>query len=141
MTFVAQQEVAILGSETPFRRGVFLALVNPTIAAIKLQNGRLEQVPVASLISVDKAVTEEKKIHEEQLRLEQQYAPIYEEIAVKMRAAADALREAGKLAKQVRGTDSWNRGAPVHLTELHEECRPFLDAMDAAGWSTSSLTC
>lgn len=129
--FEPQQQVAIRSEdENPFPRATFLAYVNRDFAAVKTEFG-LEEVPVTDLVHLADVAAEEAEMVRQQQQIEQEYETVRVQVAEKMQTAANALREATRLVE----------GSNNSLQEFYDETRPFLRAMDAAGWSTSSLNC
>ena len=98
---------------------------------VEWDNGNVQKVTARSLMHESEAAAEEQKLEEEASKLEQEFEKARSRIAAKMDEAAQCLREATKIA-EASGTE---------LQSFYEEVRPLMRAMDAAGWSTSSLNC
>jgi hypothetical protein len=64
--------------------------------------------------------------------LEKEYNGFVKEAETKLKAASKLIKEANKIAKKA-GAES--------LSDFHEAYGPLYDAMDAAGWRTSSFGC
>lgn len=73
----------------------------------------------------------ESVLKEKLSKLEEEYLEIEKEIRVKMKAAALNIKEANKLAKKTGHS----------LEEMYDVVDPLINAMDAAGWRTSSFGC
>jgi len=98
---------------------------------VEWDNGHVQKVTARSLMSESEAEVEEQRLNEEATKLEQEYEKARSRIAAKIDEAAQALREATKIA-EASGSE---------LQDFYDEVRPLMRAMDAAGWSTSSLSC
>lgn len=138
--FTAQTRVALKGTSIPLARGTVVgdarqqqsSLGVPLDAVVvEWDNGVVQKITIRSLMLESEAVAEETRLAREQEKMEGEYEETRKEIAEKMNAAAMALREAATLA-QTAGSE---------LQDFYDEVRPFLRAMDDAGWSTSSLSC
>jgi len=139
-TFVKDQRVALRGNSTPFQRGTVVGTTKPMTSGLGVQlpavvvewdNGNVQKVTARSLMNESEADAEEAKLTAEQSKMEEEFEVARAKIAAKMNESAAALREAAKLAKE----------AGADLQDFYDETRPLLRAMDAAGWSTSSLSC
>lgn len=64
-------------------------------------------------------------------QLEKEFNELQDKVALKVKEAANLLSEAGAIA------ESGGR----ELSDMHEAIRPLLNAMDNAGWRTSSFNC
>jgi hypothetical protein len=64
-------------------------------------------------------------------KMEAEFQKLNEEVSAKMAEAARLIDEASSLAE--------DSGRELHM--MHEAMSPFLQAMDDAGWRTSSLSC
>lgn len=138
--FTAKTRVALKGNALPLQRGSVVGdarqqqsgLGVPLDAVVvEWDNGVIQKITLRSLLLESEADFEETKLKKEQEKLEGEFEETRQKIAVKMNAAATALREAASLA-QTSGSD---------LQDFYDEVRPFMRAMDDAGWSTSSLSC
>ena len=72
----------------------------------------------------------EKDLKEKLSKLEKEFLEIEKEIKNKMKEAGLKIKEAQKLAKKTGHS----------LEEMYDAVRPLVDAMDSAGWRSSSLT-
>ena len=70
-------------------------------------------------------------LESERSTIEQEFKKVSKEIKAKMKAAADLVNEAGKLAKK----------SHAELQSMYDEVRPLVDAMDNNGWRSSSWGC
>jgi hypothetical protein len=73
----------------------------------------------------------EKDAKVEYTRLEEEFNEISDALAEKMKKAGKIIVEAAKLAKQ----------NGLELREMYDAYRPLYNAMDQAGWNTSSFNC
>jgi hypothetical protein len=132
--FAATDRVAIRQEDkVPFERGVVVGHINSTRIAVMLDNGHLTDVLTSTLVSEDLGATEEASLRIKKDRLQREYDSVRQQIADKMQEAANALEAANDLA--------CNAGESLSLEEFYDECRPFMRALDTAGWSRSSLAC
>lgn len=74
----------------------------------------------------------EEKVQAKATKLEEEFAAYEKQVVAKMKEAGKLIREANKLAKKA-GLDG--------LNDMYEATGPLYDAMDDAGWRTSSFNC
>lgn len=72
----------------------------------------------------------EAKLHFD--KLEAEFKAYEKEVLVKMKEAGKLIREANKLAK---------KAGVENLNDMYDATYPLYNAMDAAGWRTSSFGC
>ena len=101
-------------------------------------NEAVHDTKTGKLISRQPALVEAKLfLPEEEVKakfsiLEKEYDLVAKQVRDKLKIAAQAIREAQKLAKKELGTN---------LSEMYVAYDPLYNAMDAAGWRTSSFGC
>jgi hypothetical protein len=129
-------QVAIRGTKVPFTRGVFINLSSAgDAAAVELDSwGRktIDYFPIDSVIPAALAVAEENKVETERDLLTKELEMARLAVSEQIGIATAALENATEIANKLN----------VSLSdEFYDEARPFLNALDGAGWSSSSLNC
>jgi hypothetical protein len=66
---------------------------------------------------------------------------IREQIKVKLEAAASLIQEADRLSIQIEIKAEDDDPSGLLSYEFYNEVRPLIQALDAVGWSTSSMNC
>jgi hypothetical protein len=75
--------------------------------------------------------------------LEKDFARVEKKVRAKMEAVALLIKEASDMALSIHNQKATNSEEPLGLTswDFHNACRPLRDALDNAGWSSSSMSC
>lgn len=119
----------------PLQRGKILAGLDNThgnnIIVVEWDDGHINKPQINGLLSEADGLAENKRLLEEQERLEREFEQVQSECASKLQAAARLVREAATLARS-KGQD---------LQEMSEATYDLENAMEAAGWRTSSWHC
>lgn len=150
--------VALAGNKLPFQKGAIDGPVSmhPTlgeVVVVKWDNGNAQRVSLRSLVDEGEVLVKEAQLRAEatakeaalkaaktakeaaakaeQERLEAEWSEVEKKVAVKMKIAAKAIREAAALAS----------AAQINLHEMYDATSDLENAMSSAGWSTSSWRC
>jgi predicted DsbA family dithiol-disulfide isomerase len=144
--------VGLISKTFPCSKGKIVGSVEQVGAhntvIVEWDNKQIQRITTRSLLSEKDALTQDQTLKEEalrakaervraearakkeRLRLEQEFEQSRELIASKFVEAAKLVEEADKLARK----------AGKSLYEL-DEAQPLIDAMEEAGWDTSSISC
>ena len=109
--------------------GVITALTTDDRLVVKW-DGDYYQSHNSAPISLDE-IALEADAKSEFTRLEEEFSKISDALAAKLEAAGKLVVEAAKLAKK----------HGLELNEMYDTYQPLYDAMDKAGWNTSSFNC
>ena len=128
--------VAFIDKWQPCNKGVVKSKVEPymnhgLMVIVEWDNGLLEKVNLSSLITEAEGIAQDARIREEQDRLEADWAQVESLVTEKLNAAAALINEANALASK----------AGKELHEMWDSTSHLMDAMDDAGWRTSSMSC
>lgn len=124
-----------VAKQAPLQQGKILAPLDNThgnnLVVVEWQGGQINKMQLHMLFSESDGLKENQRLVEEQERLEREFEQAQVECASKLSKAAQLIQEAAKLASS-KGTE---------LREMYDETRELMRALDAGGWSTSSMTC
>lgn len=124
--------VYLKSNHAPLSHGTLAGPADPNgLVVVEWNGGRLSKHAITSLLDEKAGEAENKRLLDEQERLEKEFERVETECKTKLEKAADLIREASSLAHS-KGKD---------LQEMYEAVRPLERAMDDAGWSTSSWHC
>jgi hypothetical protein len=70
--------------------------------------------------------------------LEKTFRRVEKKVAAKIKEAADLIKEANEMA-QSTGAESASQGLSSY--DFYTACAPLRNALDEAGWSSSSMRC
>ena len=70
--------------------------------------------------------------------LEKTFKRVEKKVAAKIQEAADLIKEANEMAQS---TGAENASDGLSSYDFWSACRPLRDALDEAGWSSSSMRC
>jgi hypothetical protein len=131
---VLDAAVYLMATKAPLRKGRIVAPPRThsglVTAIIKWDDGMLSEMQLNSLLNEENGAAENKRLLEEEQRLERQFEELNETCSVKLTAAADLIREAAKLARTIRSSLVDMNGA-----------NDLESAMEDGGWNTSSWHC
>ena len=119
----------------PLQRGKILAPLDNThgnnLVVVEWDGGQINKPQLHNLLSEADGLKENARLLEEQERLEREFEQVQSECASKLQQAARLVREASTLARS-KGQD---------LQEMSEATYDLENAMESAGWRTSSWHC
>jgi hypothetical protein len=101
------------------------------LVIVEWNDGHLNKMQLNTLLSEADGLAENKRLLDEQERLEHEFEQVQSECATKLQQAARLVREASTLARS-KGQD---------LQEMSEATYDLENAMESAGWRTSSWHC
>jgi len=101
------------------------------VVIVEWGNRHLQKVDIRELITEAEGFAQDEYVRSEQNRLEREFEHAQFAVTVKMKEAADAINAAVKLAKE-KGSS---------LQDMYSAVVPLMDALDNAGWNTSSFSC
>jgi len=75
-------------------------------------------------------------------KIDNDFEEVKRRIRIKMESAAILIKEASEMALTVqKGTSNPEKVFSLTGWDFHEACRPLRNALDDAGWSSSSMSC
>lgn len=117
---------------TPLRRGKVASPLNGSIVIIEWDDGTLSKHELRFLFNEANGIAENKRLEDEQSRLEREFEEAKTSIEEKLNAAAKLIDEAAAIA---------NSKDVSMLDDMYVETRALERAMENAGWRTSSWHC
>lgn len=119
--------------DPPLARGKIVGPANENnLAIVEWDNGSITKKDIKHLLNEADGLAENKRLQDEKDRLEHEFEITKEAIAEKLAAAAKLINEAANIAA--------NKDVSI-LDSMYEETRELEDAMENAGWRTSSWHC
>lgn len=117
------------------QRGQIIAPLDNThgnnLVVVEWDGGHIQKMQLNLLLSEADGVAENQRLTEEKERLEREFQQVQSECATKLQQAARLVREASTLARS-KGQD---------LQEMSDATYDLENAMESAGWRTSSWHC
>lgn len=130
--------VALISKTQPCNKGAIKGEVETHkthghVVIVEWDGGALQKVTLRSLITEAEGITQDTLICEEEERFKNEWDKTLATINAKIREATTAINEAAKLAS--------SNNESLREVLSYEETRPFKQALDNAGWSSSSMSC
>lgn len=118
------------GKSAPLTRGKIGGPLANSLVIVEWDNGHISKVDIKHLLSEVVGLAENQRMVDEAERLEREFAQLESEVSSKISEAAKLIREAAALASS-KNRDLQDMDSAYELE----------NAMEAAGWRTSSWHC
>jgi hypothetical protein len=122
---------ATTATTAPLRRGKVVGFGASEIVLVEWPGGTISKASMRNLLTEQEADIKEAKLLAKEAELNREFNEASKQIKDKLTTASNLIIEASKLAAK-NHTD---------LQSMYDECRPLMQALDNAGWSTSSMSC
>ncbi len=119
------------GTAAPLSKGTIVGPLNNDHVIVEWAHGEFERIKLDKLLSETDGITENQRLLDESRQLESDFRSVQSECRTKLAEAAKLIDEAAKLADK----------HGHYLLEMDDAVDPLEQALDAAGWNTSSWHC
>lgn len=123
--------VYVSSKTAPLVKAKIASPLQNNLVILEYEGGQLNKKDIKHLLSEVDGITENKRLLDEQEKLEREFADVEQQCKVKLKQAAALVQEAAKLAHSKN----------VDIQDMHDATHDLEYAMEAAGWRTSSWHC